>query len=88
MVKIRDCAGMHFFIFKCGREVTLARAKQSKKYGHCREKANKHTKTTCGSNPKYIAKLARIAAAEQVVRIAAAKQATRIDAAEQVTKTS
>nr|GEV80158.1 hypothetical protein [Tanacetum cinerariifolium] len=69
--------------------VTLkAKAKQSKKYGHCGEKANKHTKTTRESNPKYIVKLARVAAAKQAARIAAAEQAARIDAAEQATNTS
>ncbi|GJV54832.1 hypothetical protein Tco_1455837 [Tanacetum coccineum] len=84
-----ECTCRHFFIFKSGTKVTLkARAKQSKKYGHCGEKANTHTKTTCESNPKYIAKLARIADAEQAARIAAAEQATRIDAAEQATNTS
>ncbi|GJV90419.1 hypothetical protein Tco_1538232 [Tanacetum coccineum] len=56
-----ECACRHFFVFKSGREITLkARAKQSKKYGHCEEKTNKHTKTTYESNLKYIAKLSRI----------------------------
>ncbi|GKA41502.1 FAR1-related sequence 5-like protein [Tanacetum coccineum] len=38
------------------------------------EKANKHTKSTCPSNPKYVAKLARLAAAEQGTTAAAAEQ--------------
>ncbi|GJY43980.1 hypothetical protein Tco_0432193, partial [Tanacetum coccineum] len=84
-----ECTCMHFFVFKSGREVTLkARVKQSKQYGQCREKSNKHIKTTCESNPKYIAKLTRIATAKQAARIAAAEQALRIDAAEQATNTS
>ncbi|GKD89329.1 hypothetical protein Tco_1364836 [Tanacetum coccineum] len=84
-----ECTCRHFFVFRSEREVTLkAKAKQSKKYRHIGEKANKHTKTTCESNPKYIAKQARIAAAEQAASIAAAEQATRIDAPEQATNTS
>ncbi|GJR27806.1 hypothetical protein Tco_1104038 [Tanacetum coccineum] len=83
-----ECTCRHFFVFKIGREVTLkVRAKQRKKYGHRGEKTNKHTKITCESNPKYIAKLAKIAVAEQAASIAA-EQATRIDAAEQATNTS
>ncbi|GJT42795.1 hypothetical protein Tco_1273755 [Tanacetum coccineum] len=50
-------------------------AKAYKCFGKCRycaEITNKHTKTTCPLNPKYIAKLARTkAAAEQERRIAA-----------------
>ncbi|GKE15321.1 FAR1-related sequence 5-like protein [Tanacetum coccineum] len=42
------------------------------KCGYCGEKTNKHTKTTCPLNPKYIAKLARTeVAAEQERRTAA-----------------
>ncbi|GKE17923.1 hypothetical protein Tco_1425500, partial [Tanacetum coccineum] len=42
-----------------------------RKCGYCAEKTNKHTKTTCPLNPKYIAKLARTeAAAEQERRTA------------------
>ncbi|GJY03950.1 FAR1-related sequence 5-like protein [Tanacetum coccineum] len=72
---------------KSGRELALkAKTKQSKKCGHCGEKTNKHTKTTCLSNPKYIAKLARIAA-EQTAKDAA-EDATKNDvAAEQPKRT-
>ncbi|GKF86400.1 hypothetical protein Tco_0254227 [Tanacetum coccineum] len=49
-----------------------AKAKRARKCGYCAEITNKHTKTTCLLNPKYIAKLARTkAAAEQERRIAA-----------------
>ncbi|GJZ36192.1 FAR1-related sequence 5-like protein [Tanacetum coccineum] len=42
------------------------------------EKTNKHAKTTCPLNPKYVAKLARIAAAEQgAITAADTEQATR-----------
>ncbi|GKC47360.1 hypothetical protein Tco_1065082, partial [Tanacetum coccineum] len=50
----------------------------------CGEKTNKHTKSTCPSNPKYVAKLARLvaAAAEQGTTTAAAtEQATTTAAA-------
>ncbi|GJX84147.1 FAR1-related sequence 5-like protein [Tanacetum coccineum] len=58
---------------KSGREIAMkAKAKRAQKYGYCGEKTNKHTKTTCPLNPKYIAKLARTeAAAEQERRNAA-----------------
>ncbi|GJZ78002.1 protein root UVB sensitive 3 [Tanacetum coccineum] len=68
--------------------VIVSEAKHSKKCGYCREKTNKHTKTTCPLNPKYIAKLARIDVDEQAARIDANEQATRIDAAEQATNVS
>ncbi|GJW42919.1 hypothetical protein Tco_0071718 [Tanacetum coccineum] len=51
-----------------------------------KEKTNKHTKSTCPSNPKYVAKLARLAAAagEQGTTTAAAtEQATTTATAEQ-----
>ncbi|GJU16368.1 hypothetical protein Tco_1144334 [Tanacetum coccineum] len=53
---------------------------QSRKCGHSGEKTNKHTKTTCPSNPKYVAKLARIVVlAEQgAITATATEQATRI----------
>ncbi|GJX56712.1 FAR1-related sequence 5-like protein [Tanacetum coccineum] len=50
------------------------------------EKTNKHTKTTCPSNPKYIAKLARIAA-EQATKDATEDAAKNDAAAEQPTRT-
>ncbi|GJS81757.1 zinc finger, SWIM-type containing protein [Tanacetum coccineum] len=58
---------------KSGREIAMkAKAKRARKCGYCAEITNKHTKTTCPLNPKYIAKLARTkAAAEQERRIAA-----------------
>ncbi|GJS59378.1 hypothetical protein Tco_0654162 [Tanacetum coccineum] len=58
---------------KSGREIAMkAKAKRARKCGYCVEIKNKHTKTTCPLNQKYIAKLARIeAAAEQERRIAA-----------------
>ncbi|GKB04077.1 hypothetical protein Tco_0832220 [Tanacetum coccineum] len=46
-------------------------AKRAWKCGYCGEKTNKHTKTTCPLNPKYIAKLARTEAVEQERRTAA-----------------
>ncbi|GJV83675.1 zinc finger, SWIM-type containing protein [Tanacetum coccineum] len=58
---------------KSRREIAMkAKAKRARKCGYCAEITNKHTKTTCPLNPKYIAKLARTeAAAEQERRIAA-----------------
>nr|GEV05066.1 hypothetical protein [Tanacetum cinerariifolium] len=52
---------------KSGREITMkAKAKRARKCGYCAKKTNKHTKTTCPLNTKYIVKLATIeAAAEQ-----------------------
>ncbi|PWA71206.1 hypothetical protein CTI12_AA282970 [Artemisia annua] len=70
---------------KSGREIALEEtSKRKRKCGFCGEKTNKHTKMTCPLNPKYIAKLARIAAAlkdgtnasEQAMRNVAAEQAT------------
>ncbi|GKD89873.1 zinc finger, SWIM-type containing protein [Tanacetum coccineum] len=73
---------------KSGRELALkAKTKQSKKCGHCGEKTNKHTKTTCPSNPKYIAKLARIAA-EQAAKDAAEYAAENDVVAEQPRRTN
>ncbi|GJR84535.1 zinc finger, SWIM-type containing protein [Tanacetum coccineum] len=58
---------------KSGREIAMkAKAKRARKCGYCAEITNKHTKTTCPLNPKYIAKLARTeAVAEQERRTAA-----------------
>nr|GEV66557.1 hypothetical protein [Tanacetum cinerariifolium] len=58
---------------KSGREIAMkAKAKRAWKCGYCAKKTNKHTKTTCPLNPKYIAKIARIKAdAEQERRTAA-----------------
>nr|GEW15317.1 hypothetical protein [Tanacetum cinerariifolium] len=58
---------------KSGREIAMkAKAKRAQKCGYCADKTNKHTKTACPLNLKYIAKLARIkAAAEQERRTAA-----------------
>ncbi|GKC57363.1 zinc finger, SWIM-type containing protein, partial [Tanacetum coccineum] len=65
---------------KSGREIALkAKTRHIRKCLCCGEKTNKHTKSTCPSNPKYAAKLARLAAAggEQGTTTAAAtKQAT------------
>ncbi|GJX58188.1 hypothetical protein Tco_0289578 [Tanacetum coccineum] len=90
---LRDLTGMlggvMFTFYQSGFEYALiAEAKHSKKCGYCREKTNKHTKTTCPLNPNYIAKLARIDVDEQAARIDANEQATRIDAAEQETNIS
>nr|GEW29106.1 hypothetical protein [Tanacetum cinerariifolium] len=58
---------------KSRREIAMkAKAKRARKCGYCAKKTNKHTKTTCPLNPKYIVKLERIkAAAEQERRTAA-----------------
>ncbi|GKC46392.1 hypothetical protein Tco_1064114, partial [Tanacetum coccineum] len=65
---------------KSGRETALkAKTKQIQKCLCCGVKTNKHTKSTCLSNQKYVEKLARlvVAAAEQGTRTAAAtEQAT------------
>nr|GEW97085.1 zinc finger, SWIM-type [Tanacetum cinerariifolium] len=54
---------------KSGREIAMkAKAKRARKCGYCAEKTNKHVKTTCPLNPKYIAKLARIEAAPEQER--------------------
>nr|GEW19358.1 protein FAR1-related sequence 5-like [Tanacetum cinerariifolium] len=57
---------------KSGREIAMkAKAIRARKCGYCAEKTNKHTKTTCPLNPKYIVKLATIkVAAEQERRTA------------------
>nr|GEX24483.1 hypothetical protein [Tanacetum cinerariifolium] len=67
---------------KNGKEIALkAKTKQIRRCLCCREKTNKHTKSTCPSNPKYVAKLARLV-------VAAAKQRTTTAAAtEQATTT-
>ncbi|GJW62442.1 zinc finger, SWIM-type containing protein [Tanacetum coccineum] len=45
---------------KSGKEIAMkAKAKRAQKCGYCAEITNKHTKTTCPLNPKYISKLAR-----------------------------
>ncbi|GKB66126.1 hypothetical protein Tco_0927538 [Tanacetum coccineum] len=83
--------GFNWNAWRCHVHILLAliaEAKHSKKCGYCREKTNKHTKTTCSLNLKYIAKLARIDVDEQATRIDANEQATRIDAAEQATNVS
>ncbi|GJX56233.1 zinc finger, SWIM-type containing protein [Tanacetum coccineum] len=75
---------------KSGREIALkAKTKQIRKCLCCGEKTNKHTMSTCPSNPKYVAKLARLAAAEQGTTAAAAEQgATTAAATEQATTTA
>ncbi|PWA90943.1 Zinc finger, SWIM-type [Artemisia annua] len=73
---------------KSGREIALEEtSKRKRKCGFCGEKTNKHTKMTCPLNPKYIAKLARIAAAQKD-GTDASEQATRNVAAEQATNAS
>ncbi|GKB75066.1 hypothetical protein Tco_0936478 [Tanacetum coccineum] len=69
---------------KSGREIALkAKTKQIRKCLCCGEKTNKHTKSTCPSNPKYVAKLARL------VAVAAVEQGTTTAAAtEQATTTA
>ncbi|GJW96290.1 FAR1-related sequence 5-like protein [Tanacetum coccineum] len=71
---------------KSGREIALkAKTRQIRKCLCCGEKTNKHTKSTCPSNPKYVAKLARLvaAAAEQGTTTAAATEQETTTAAEQ-----
>nr|GEV23229.1 protein FAR1-related sequence 5-like [Tanacetum cinerariifolium] len=78
---------------KSGREIALkAKTRQIRKCLCCGEKTNKHTKSTCPSNPKYVAKLARLVAAivaEQVTTTAAANEqgATTAVATEEATTT-
>ncbi|GJS63715.1 zinc finger, SWIM-type containing protein [Tanacetum coccineum] len=72
---------------KSERELVKEKTKQGKKCGHCGEKTNKHTKIPCPSNPKYIAKLARIAA-EQAAKDAAEDAAKNDVAAEQPRRTN
>ena len=72
---------------KSAREIALEEtSKRKRKCGCCGEVTNKHTKMTCPQNPKYIEKLARIAA--QKNRTDASKQATKSVAAEQATNAS
>nr|GEV26592.1 hypothetical protein [Tanacetum cinerariifolium] len=69
---------------KSGREIALkAKTKQIQKCLYCEEKTNKHTKSTCPSNPKYVAKLARL-----VVAAAAKQGTTTAGATEQETTTA
>ena len=80
--------GLKKHVEKSGREITLEESsKRKRKCGFCGEKTNKHTKLTCPSNPKYIAKFARIATAQKD-GIDASEQATRNVAAEQETNAS
>ncbi|PWA58954.1 Zinc finger, SWIM-type [Artemisia annua] len=73
---------------KSGREIALEEtSKRKRKCGFCGEKTNKHTKMTCPLNPNYIAKLARIAAAQKD-GTDASEQATRNVVAEQATNAS
>ncbi|GKC75996.1 FAR1-related sequence 5-like protein [Tanacetum coccineum] len=78
---------------KSGREIALkSKTRQIHKCLCCREKTNKHTKSTCPSNPKYVSKLARLvaAAAEQGTTTAATTEqaTTTATAAEQGTTTA
>ncbi|GJW49150.1 FAR1-related sequence 5-like protein [Tanacetum coccineum] len=68
---------------KSGREIALkAKTRQIRKCLCCGEKTNKHTNSTCPSNTKYVAKLARLV-------VAVAKQGTTNAAAtEQATTTA
>nr|GEU97576.1 hypothetical protein [Tanacetum cinerariifolium] len=70
---------------KSEREIVLkAKTKQIQRCLCYGEKTNKHTKSTCPSNPKYVAKLARL-----VVVVVVAEQGTTIAAAtEQATTTT
>nr|GEV20889.1 hypothetical protein [Tanacetum cinerariifolium] len=70
--KARNKGGRRGERIKSGREIAMkAKAKRAQKCGYCAEKTNKHTKTTCPLNPKYIVKLATIeTAAEQERRTA------------------
>nr|GEU74138.1 S-layer homology domain-containing protein [Tanacetum cinerariifolium] len=62
---------------KSRREIALkVKTKQIRKCLCCGKKTNKHTKSTCPSNLKYVSKLARL-----VVVVAAAKQGTTTAAA-------
>ncbi|GKE69169.1 hypothetical protein Tco_1527241 [Tanacetum coccineum] len=75
---------------KSGREIALkSKTKQIQKCLCCGEKTNKHTKSTCPSNPKYVSKLARLVAdaAEQGTTTAATTEqaTTAATAAEQGT---
>ena len=84
IVTIEECVEM----YNKYAEITLEEtSKRKRKCGFCGEKTNKHTKLTCPLNPTYIAKLARIAAAQKD-GTDASEQATRNVAAEQATNTS
>ncbi|GKD63868.1 hypothetical protein Tco_1305976, partial [Tanacetum coccineum] len=68
---------------KSGREIALkAKTKQIRKCLCCGENTNKYTKSTCPSNPKYVAKLARL------VAVAAEQGRTTAAATEQATTTA
>ena len=58
-----------------------------RKCGFCGKNTNKHTKSTCPKNPKYIAKLARVAAAQKGGTDAGVQQ-TRNVATEKATNAS
>nr|GFD42704.1 hypothetical protein [Tanacetum cinerariifolium] len=79
---------------KSGRKIALkAKTRQIQKCLCCGEKTNNHTKSTCPSNPKYVAKLARLvvaAAAEQGTTTATATEqgATTAAATEEATTTA
>nr|GEX21548.1 zinc finger, SWIM-type [Tanacetum cinerariifolium] len=68
--------------FKQYKEIALkAKTKQIQKCLCCGEKTNKNTKSTCPSNPKYVAKLMRLVAADDddeqgTITAAATEQAT------------
>nr|GEZ75903.1 hypothetical protein [Tanacetum cinerariifolium] len=70
--KARNKGGRRGERIKSRREKAMkAKAKRARKCGYCAEKTNKHTKTTCPLNPKYIVKLATIeTVAEQERRTA------------------
>nr|GEW02586.1 hypothetical protein [Tanacetum cinerariifolium] len=70
--KARNKGGRRGERIKSEREIAMkAKAKRARKCRYCAEKTNKHTKTTCPLNPKYIVKLATIeVVAEQERRTA------------------
>ncbi|GJR30770.1 FAR1-related sequence 5-like protein [Tanacetum coccineum] len=71
---------------KSRREIALkAKTRQIRKCVYYGEKTNKHTKSTCPSNPKYVAKLETlvVVAAEQGTTTAAATEQETTTAAEQ-----
>ena len=73
---------------KSAREIALEESsKRKRKCGYCGENTNKHTKSTCPQNPKYIAKLARVAAAQNGGTDAGVQQ-TRNVATEKATNAS
>nr|GFA33011.1 hypothetical protein [Tanacetum cinerariifolium] len=67
--KARNKGGRRGERINGGREITMkAKAIRAWKCGYCAEKKNKHTKTTCPLNPKYIVKLATIETAVEQER--------------------